>query len=210
MPKRTKVIGLTGSIGMGKSSVASMFEREGAAVFDSDAYVHELYAKGGKAVRLIREKFPQSYNRKTGSIDRTILREFIFTESEDPEHQYECALNKQWLESIIHPLVQQGQAHYIRHMTAQQKRLIVLDIPLLFETNAQQRLDGVAVVTAPADLQMRRVLNRPGMTYEKFCKINMAQMSDNEKCRRADYIIQTGCHKARTMQQVRAIAQKFK
>ncbi|RMD92699.1 MAG: dephospho-CoA kinase [Alphaproteobacteria bacterium] len=169
-------LGLTGSIGMGKSTTAEMFRREGIEVWDADAAVHRLYARGGAAVRHIAALFPQAI--VDGAVDRAALRAII---ARDPS-----ALEQ--IEKIVHPLVAQDRQAFLRSAKGD---IVVLDIPLLFETGAERDVDAVAVVTAPPDVQRARVLARPGMTEEQFETILAKQMPDEEKRRRADYIIET-------------------
>ena len=186
-----KIYGLTGSIGMGKSAVAAMFRREGVPVFDADAQVHLLQAAGGKALPLIEAHFPGT----TGpdGLDRAKLGAIVFAH---PHRRKE-------LEAIIHPLVKQARRDFLRRHQA--KPLLLLDIPLLFETGGEKSLDGVIVVTAPAWKQHQRVLARPGMTVGKFRSILNLQMPDALKRRRSDHIIHTGTTFHRTRGQVRAL-----
>lgn len=185
------IIGLTGSIGMGKTTVARMFIRQGVAACDSDAIVHKLMEKGGKAVEAISKLFPAAL--KDGGIDRQSLGREVFGNSEK--------LAK--LEAILHPLVVEGQREFIKRARLKGIRLVVLDIPLLFETGAEKRCHNVVVVTAPAFIQRQRVLARPRMTEEKFANILARQMPDREKRRRADRVIDTGLGKARSAAQVK-------
>lgn len=172
------VLGLTGSIGMGKSTTAKMFADAGVPVHDSDETVHRLYA--GKAAPLVEAAFPGTV--KDGVVDRTQLARQVLG---DPE-----ALKK--IEAIIHPLVRADADAFLARHRAAGAPLAVLDIPLLFETGGRNRVDKVAVVTAPADIQRERVLARPGMTEEKFASILAKQVPDAEKRRLADFIIDTG------------------
>lgn len=169
-------LGLTGSIGMGKSTTASMFAEHGCALWDADAAVHRLYDRGGAAVDPIGKIFPQAV--KDGSVMRTILRDII---SVDPE-----AL--QTIEKIVHPLVAQDRAAFSASVMAD---ILVLDIPLLFETNGQAAVDAVAVVHAPQDIQSARVLARSTMTLQQFEAIKSKQMPSDEKCALADFVILT-------------------
>lgn len=172
----THLLGLTGSIGMGKSTTAQMFRDEGIPVWDADAAVHALYAKGGAAVPKIEAEFPKAV--VDGQVSRDILKEMI---AEDLR-----VMSK--LEEIVHPLVAQHRATFIAN---HDDPLIVLDIPLLFETSAEDWLSSVLVVTVPADVQKTRVMVRPGMTEEQFERILARQMPDTEKCAAADHIIET-------------------
>jgi len=172
------VLGLTGSIGMGKSTTAKMFAEAGVPVHDSDETVHRLYA--GKAAPLVEAAFPGTV--KDGVVDRTLLARQVLGDAE--------ALKK--IEAIIHPLVRADADAFLARHRAAGAPLAVLDIPLLFETGGRNRVDKVAVVTAPADIQRQRVLARPGMTEEKFASILAKQVPDAEKRRLADFIIDTG------------------
>jgi dephospho-CoA kinase len=172
------VIGLTGSIGMGKSTTARMFTEEGVPVHDSDESVHRLYA--GAAVPLVEAAFPGV--TIDGKIDRTILGGKVLGNP--------AAMKT--LESIIHPLVRADADEFLRRSRESGAKLAVLDIPLLFETGGRDRVDKVVVVTAPADVQRARVLARPGMTVDKFEAILARQVPDIEKRRQADFIVDTG------------------
>lgn len=172
------VIGLTGSIGMGKSTTAKMFAEEGVPVHDSDEAVHRLYA--GPAMPLVEAAFPGV--TVDGKIDRTILGAKVLGNP--------AAMKS--LEGIIHPLVRADANDFLRRNRDAGAQLAVLDIPLLFETGGRDRVDKVVVVTAPADVQRERVLARPGMTVEKFEAILARQVPDVEKRRQADYIVDTG------------------
>ncbi|SFL96533.1 dephospho-CoA kinase [Methylorubrum salsuginis] len=176
--KKPFVLGLTGSIGMGKSATAAMFAARGVPVHDSDAAVHSLYGPGGKAARAIGEAFPGTLTPE-GSVDRPALRQAVLGDSEKLRQ----------LEGIVHPLVgAEARAFLARHGQAP---LVVLDIPLLFETGGQARCDAVLVVTAPPEVQRARVLARPGMTEAAFEAILAKQMPDAEKRARADHVIDT-------------------
>jgi len=172
------VIGLTGSIGMGKSTTASMFADFGVPVHDSDEAVHRLYA--GKAAPLVEEAFPGVVQH--GIVDRALLARQVLG---NPE-----ALKK--LESIIHPLVRADADAFVERHRAAGTPLVVLDIPLLFETGGRDRVNRVVVVSAPAEIQRDRVLARPGMTEEKFSRILARQVPDADKRRQADFIVETG------------------
>ncbi|WFP79233.1 dephospho-CoA kinase [Mesorhizobium sp. WSM4906] len=172
------VLGLTGSIGMGKSTTAKMFAEAGVPVHDSDETVHRLYA--GKAAPLVEAAFPGT--TKAGVVDRARLAEKVLG---DP-----AALKK--LEAIIHPLVRADADAFLARHRAAGAPLAVLDIPLLFETGGRNRVDKVVVVTAPAEVQRSRVLERPGMSEEKFASILAKQVPDAEKRRQADFIVDTG------------------
>lgn len=168
-------LGLTGGIGMGKSTASAMFRDLGHPVWDADAAVHGLYAPGGAAVAPVAAAFPGVV--KDGGIDRVALRRAL---GDNPE-------GFQRLEQIVHPLVAADRAAFVaRHADAP---IVVLDIPLLYETGAQSGMDGVAVVSAPADVQRARVMARPGMTEENFNLILSRQMADGDKRARADWVI---------------------
>jgi dephospho-CoA kinase len=173
-----RVIGLTGSIGRGKSATAAMFSKRGVPVHDSDAVVHRLYA--GEAVPLIEAAFPGV--TAGGSVDRARLGERIVG---DP-----AALAR--LEAIVHPLVRQSEEKFRARAMAAGQRLALVDVPLLFETSATNRFDILVVVTADTKIQRERVLARPGMTEEKFGSLLARQMPDAEKRRRAHFLIDTG------------------
>jgi dephospho-CoA kinase len=172
------VLGLTGSIGMGKSTTAKMFTDAGVPVHDSDEAVHRLYA--GEAAPLIEAAFPGTV--KDGVVDRTELSRRVLGNA--------AALKN--LEGIIHPLVRADANAFLERSRAAGAAIAVLDIPLLFETNGRGRVDKVVVVTAPADVQRQRVLARPGMTEQKFEVILAKQVPDAEKRKLADYIVDTG------------------
>lgn len=172
----TVKIGLTGSIGMGKTTTAGLFAEEGIPVWDADDAVHRLYARGGAAVEPIRSAFPDAI--LDGEVSRDRLRALI---AKDPE-----TLTR--IEQIVHPLVARDRADFLdRHPTG----IVVFDIPLLFETGADAWLDLVVVVTAPAEVQKARVMARPGMTEDQFRAITDRQMPDAEKRARADVVLQT-------------------
>lgn len=170
-------LGLTGSIGMGKSTTAQMFADHGVPVWDADAAVHRLYSAGGAAVAPIAAVFPTAC--VDGAINRQILKEMIAQEN----------AILQTLQDIVHPLVAQDRAAFLQaHADAD---LVLFDIPLLFETGADDWLDVTICVDAPADIQRARVLARPGMTEETFDMICANQMPNDEKAARADYVIPT-------------------
>jgi dephospho-CoA kinase len=174
------VLGLTGSIGMGKSTTAAMFREAGVPVYDADAAVHDLYGRGGAAVDPVGAAFPGVVRH--GRIDREALRQRVLG---DPQ-----ALQR--LNAIVHPLVAQDRVGFFETAQASGADLVVLDIPLLFETGGHESVDAVVVVSAPADMQRERVLARPGMTAERLDAILAQQMADAEKRARAHFIVDTG------------------
>ena len=174
------VLGLTGSIGMGKSTTTAMFADAGALVWNADDAVHRLYASDGAAVGRVGEAFPGVV--VDGAVDRARLAEALGRDGE--------AFRR--LEAIVHPLVLKGRLEDLAAAEARGVTLAVLDIPLLFETGGDGAVDAVGVVTAPAAVQAERVLARPGMTRERFQAILARQLPDAEKRRRADFVIDTG------------------
>lgn len=189
------ILGLTGSIGMGKSTAARMFADEGIPVHDSDETVHRLYA--GPAAALIGKAFPGTV--VNGSVDRRRLSAAVLGRPE--------ALRR--LGEIIHPLVRADADAFVERHRAQGARLVVLDIPLLFETGGTDRVDSILVVTAPPDVQKQRVMARPGMTEEKFAAILANQVADKEKRRNADFVIDTGGGMEATRAEVRSLISRL-
>lgn len=177
------ILGLTGSIAMGKSTAAKQLGRLGLPLHDSDAVVHRLLAKGGAGVGAVARAFPGV--EKNGAIDRQALGRQVFA---DP-----LALKR--LEAILHPLVRRSTQRFLQRAQRQGRRAVVLDIPLLFETKGERLCDAVLVVSAPAFLQRQRALRRPGMTAEKLRGILARQVPDVEKRRRAFHVIPTGLGK---------------
>jgi len=192
------VLGLTGSIGMGKSTTSQMFVEAGVPVYDSDAAVHALYASGGAAVGPVEAAFPGVV--VDGAIDRARLSAAVMGNSE--------ALAV--LESIVHPLVGAHRIGFFEDAQAQGADVVVLDIPLLFETGGEKKVDKVVVVSAPADVQRQRVLVRPGMDLAKFEAILARQTPDAEKRARADFVIDTGRGLDHARQQVRDILTRLR
>ena len=187
----TVTLGLTGSIGMGKTTVARMFAEEGVPVFDADAVVHRLQGREGALVAAIEAAFPGTTG--AGGVDRGVLAERVLAEPE--------ALQR--LEALIHPAVErERQAFLAEHSQAP---LVLLDIPLLFEKGGWNRVDRIAVVSAPPEVQRERVLARDGMSEEKFEHILALQMPDSEKRARADFVIPTGGSFGETRASVRRI-----
>jgi dephospho-CoA kinase len=173
------ILGLTGSIGAGKTATAAMFAARGVPVHNADAVVHRLYDAGGSAVDKVAAAFPGV--KVKGCIDRERLSARVVGDA--------AALRR--LEEIVHPLVREEEEAFLAAARGRRGRLVVLEIPLLFETGGEQRCDVVAVVTAPAEVLRERVLARPGMTEEKFSSILAQQTSDAEKRRRAHFVIET-------------------
>ena len=177
---RPLVVGLTGSIGMGKSTAARMLQEMGVPVFDADAAVHRLLGRGGAAVPAIEAAFPGVV--RDGAVDRQELGRRVFG---DPEA-------RRRLERIVHPLVNRAERRFLARAAREGHAIVVRDVPLLFETGGDKRCDATIVVSAPPHLQAQRVLLRPGMTPERFAGVLRAQMPDAEKRRRADFVVPTG------------------
>ena len=173
------LIGLTGSIGMGKSTTATMFREAGIPVYDADAAVHDLYDTGGAAVAPVGEAFPGAV--KDGKVDREALRQAVLG---NPE-----ALKR--LNAVVHPLVGRDRVGFFAKAEADGADMVVLDIPLLFETGGHANVDAVVVASAPAEMQRERVLARPGMTPERLDAILAQQMADAEKRARAHFVVDT-------------------
>lgn len=187
------VLGLTGSIAMGKSTAADTFRRLGVPVHDADAAVHRLMAPGGAAVAPLAQEFPDAL--RNGAIDRSTLRRIVLA---DPK-----ALKK--LESILHPLVRRSERAFLARARMRRDPLVVLDIPLLYETGAERRCDAVAVVTAPRFVQRSRLFRRPGMSEEWIARVEARQVPDSEKRRRADFLIQTGLGRRESLRAIRRL-----
>jgi dephospho-CoA kinase len=187
------VVGLTGSIGMGKSTAAALLRRLGVPVHDADAAVHRLLGRGGAAVKAVAAAFPGTA-RKAG-IDRAALGRRVFGD----------AASLRRLEDILHPLVRADTDRFLRRMAARRVPLVVLDIPLLFESGGARRCDAVIVVSAPAFLQRARVLARPGMSEARLAAILAKQMPDGEKRRRADFVVPTGLGRRLTLRRLAEI-----
>ena len=187
------VLGLTGSVGMGKSTAAAMLRCLRVPVHDADAAVHRLLAPGGAAVATVAAAFPGT--AAGGGIDRAALGRRVFGDR--------AALRR--LEDILHPLVRQSELRFLKAARARRRRLAVLDIPLLFETGGDKRVDAVIVVSAPGWLQRARVLARPDMSEERLRAILAQQMPDSEKRRRADFVVASGLGRAPTFRRLRRI-----
>lgn len=185
------IIGLTGSIGMGKSAAAGFFRAHGVPVFDSDAEVHRLY--GAEAVPLVEAAFPGTTH--DSAVDRALLSKALMA---DPS-------GFKRLEAIVHPLVRAGQRRLLAEAIGRGESLVVLEIPLLFETAGDRLVDVTVVVSAPAEAQRKRVLARPGMTPEKLGAILARQVPDTEKRRRADFVVDTGGTLDETERQITSI-----
>lgn len=187
------LVGLTGSIGMGKSTTAGLFAAEGVPVYDADAAVHQLYARGGAAVEPLEAEFGDVV--VDGAIDRERLGAKVLKDSD--------AMKR--LEAIVHPLVGASRIGFFKQAQEDGADIVVLDIPLLFETGGEKAMAAVVVVSAPAEEQRRRVLARPGMTAEKFEAILARQTPDAEKRRRADFVVDTGRGVDHARDQVREV-----
>ena len=185
------ILGLTGSLGMGKSVTARFFAEQGVPVHDADAVVHRLYE--GEAAAAIEAAFPGT--TAGGKVDRDKLTARVLRDG--------AALKR--LEAIVHPLVQEAERRLLAEAEARGEKVAVLDIPLLFETGGEKRVDAVVVVSAPPEVQRARVLERPGMTVEKLEAILAKQMPDDEKRRRADFIVDTSRGFEAARAEVRAI-----
>jgi dephospho-CoA kinase len=192
-----RIVGLTGSIGMGKSTTSGLFAEAGAAVYDADAAVHELYGPGGAAVEPVGAAFPGVI--VDGGVDRARLSKHVMG---NPE-----ALKA--LEQIVHPLVGGHRQTFFEQARRDQREIVILDVPLLFETGGDRALDAVVVVSAPSDMQRARVLARPDMTPEKLDAILARQTPDSEKRQRADFVIDTSTGLDAARNQVQDIMQKL-
>jgi dephospho-CoA kinase len=182
-----KIIGLTGGIGMGKSTAAAAFRRARIPVFDADLAVHRMQAKGGRAVKAIEIAFPGT--TKDGAVDRHALRHAVLADRE--------ALTR--LEHILHPMVEAEERGFVARARRAGKRAVVLDIPLLFETRGDKRVDTVVVVSAPRAIQIHRVAQRRRMSREDVEAVIARQMPDRDKRRRADLVVRTGLSRNHTL-----------
>ncbi len=187
------VLGLTGSIGMGKTAAGKILRRMGLPMHDADKTVHRLIGPGGAAVEAVEAAFPGV--TVDGAIDREALGARVFGD--------DAALER--LEAILHPIVRRAGLDFLARQTRAGRAMVVLDIPLLFETGAETLCDAVVVLTAPHFVQEARVMSRPGMTRERFQAVLAKQMPNEEKCRRADFVVNTGLSKRQTLRQLRAI-----
>ena len=196
--KRPLHIGLTGSIGMGKSETARMFARLGVPVYDADAAVHRLYDVGGAAVPLIEQGFPGT--TRDGKVDRAELGKRVTNNNAETER----------LQRIVYPLMAGERKQFVDDATAKGAELILFDIPRLFETGGEANMDAVVVVTAPAHIQRERVLARPGMTEELFNYLHSRQTPDEEKRAKAHFIVVTDKGLAHAFEQVKMIVDELK
>ena len=187
------LIGLTGSIGMGKSLTASLFQKEGVPVYDADAAVHSLYEKDGAAVAPIGALVPEAII--DGAVDRAILGQHVLKDGEKLKA----------LEAIVHPLAGEAQMEFLLRNEKAGTKVVVLDIPLLLEGNGEKFVDSAVVVSAPYDLQRARVLARPGMSEERFADILAKQVPDAEKRKRAEFIVDSSISVEDAHAQVRVI-----
>lgn len=188
-----RVIGLTGSVGMGKSTAAVMLRRLGVPVQDADAVVHRLLARGGVAVAEVAALFPETL--REGAVDRGVLRDRVFG---DP-----AALRR--LEGVLHPLVEAERRRFLALCARRRARLAVLEVPLLLEIGLDRACDLVVVATAPLFVQQARVLRRPGMTLKRLAAVQARQLPEAEKCRRADVLLRTGAGKRPVWRRLRRL-----
>ncbi len=195
----TFILGLTGSIAMGKSTASGLFRAFGVPVFDADAAVHGLFVPGGDAVGPVLDMFPGCGDGQ-GGVDRKMLGKEVF----DNPDALKC------LERIVHPLVRKGQRRFLRDQAMSRTPVVVMDIPLLYETGGDRLMDAVAVVSAPEFLQAQRVLRRPGMTKERLAAILARQMPDRVKRKRAAFVIPTGLGKRTSLEAIAAIIDDVK
>jgi dephospho-CoA kinase len=193
------VLGLTGSIGMGKSTAAAVLRRLGVPLYDADAEIHKMLGRGGAAVAAVEAAFPGARS-ETGAIDRGRLGQRVFGKPEELRR----------LEKILHPMVRAVERRWVARQLARREKLVVLDIPLLFETDRIDRVDGVIVVSAPARLQRERVLRRKGMTAGRLAAILNSQLPDRDKRRRADFVINTALSRAAGARQIAAIVRRVR
>jgi dephospho-CoA kinase len=193
--ERPFVLCLTGSLGMGKSTAAKFFAEEGVPVHDSDATVHALYV--GEAVPLIEQAFPGT--TADGKVDRDKLAAMVLNDK--------AAMTR--LEAIVHPMVAASREKFVEEARRRGARIVLLDVPLLFETQANRRCDAVVVVSAPSEVQRKRAFDRPGMTDDKLAAILAKQIPDAEKRRRADFVVDSSQSFDHTRAQIREILRKI-
>jgi dephospho-CoA kinase len=193
------VLGLTGSIGMGKSTAAAVLRRLGVPLYDADAEIHKMLGPGGAAVAAVLAAFPGA-GGESGGIDRRRLGPRVFGKPTELRR----------LEKILHPMVRAVERGWVARQRACGAKLVVLDIPLLFETDRIDRVDGVIVVSAPARLQRERVTRRPGMNAERFAAILKSQLPDHDKRRRADFVVSTALSRAFAARQLAAIVRRVR
>ncbi|WP_343564338.1 dephospho-CoA kinase [Kiloniella sp. b19] len=194
------VLGLTGSIAMGKSTAARFFREAGISVHDADATVHSLMASGGRAVERIAACFGKAVLDSAGAVNRKELGNRVFGNPEALEQ----------LETILHPLVREDRERFLKQQALQRSPLVVLDVPLLYETATDRECDAVLVVQAPAFLQKQRVLSRPNMTAEKLQSILGKQMPVREKAIRAQWVVQTGLGMRKTRRDIESVIRQIR
>lgn len=187
------ILGLTGSIGMGKSSAANNFRRLGVPVHDADQAVHAMMAEGGEAAEIIGEMFPAAV--KKGVVDRQTIAAEVFTDAK--------ALAR--IEKVLHPLVRRREKTFLGRCARQGRSMVLLDVPLLFETGGEDRCDGVITVSAPPFVQRQRVLRRHGMTPKRLESILARQVPDAEKRKRSDFVVLTGLSHYYSLLQIQKI-----
>jgi dephospho-CoA kinase len=193
------VLGLTGSIGMGKSTAAAVLRRFGVPLYDADAEIHKMLGPRGAAVAAVEDAFPDTRG-ENGGIDRSRLGQRVFGKPEELRR----------LEKILHPMVRAVERRWVAQQRGWGAKLVVLDIPLLFETDHIDRVDGVIVVSAPARLQRERVMRRKGMTAERLAAILHSQLPDREKRRRADFVVNTALGRSAGARQLAAIVRRVR
>ncbi len=192
------ILGLTGSIATGKTFVAKCFTKLGAEVFNADETVHKLLTYGGKAVKQVKEFFPESYNE--GCIDRQKLGKIVFNNNE----------KRKKLEEIIHPIVAKERENFLQAAKKNKIKMVILEIPLLFESRIKTDCDHIIVTIVDHETQKQRALARDGMTLERFEAINNLQMDSNEKARRADFVIDTKASEFAVFRKIKNIIQEIK
>jgi len=198
LQKAPIILGLTGSIAMGKSETSRIFGRLGVPVFDADASVHQLLAKGGEAVTTVSKAFPGVV--RDDAVDRRILGDLVFSN----------AGKLKQLEGILHPLVAQARKRFMRLAGGRRARVVVMDVPLLYETGGGDACHAVVVVSAPKCVQRSRALRRPGMSEKKFEDILRKQTSDHSKRRQADFIVLSGLGKRAALTRVARVLRKVR